>query len=70
VIYSFFELLRAYLAFVKKDSSIQEDKIYEALGEKGDHRHSFPFNYVLPPMHLHSKADGEKLFKEIKYGIL
>jgi len=70
LLYSFFELLRAYVGYDQDKKRIDERKIYRALGSKGVHHHSFPFNYILKPMNLQTEEDGKQLFLEIKRGIL
>jgi len=70
VIYSFFELLRACIAYDPTTDSYDERRIYIALGNKGPHPHTFPVNCFLPPMNLTNELEGQRVFKWCKAGIL
>jgi hypothetical protein len=70
VIYSFFELLRAYIAYDPAYDRVDETRIYKALGNKGEHHHTFPFSLFLKPMNLKTEEDGKNLFFQLKFGIL
>jgi hypothetical protein len=69
VIYSFFQLLRAYVS--SYEGFILEDKkIHVALATKGEAHHSFPISLVTKPIELKTEEDGRRVYKQCKLGIL
>jgi len=70
LIYAFFNLLSSYLAYDAESKSIDYDRIYNMLSNKGIQKHIWPMNYLMKDVKLISHVRGKWFFQTARLYIL